>query len=115
MFTKTTKEEETAVMKRLFDELNAFPVAKALATRYRHFDLWQYFNTHPQMYTVTSTISKESLHIPLQYGSDEVEESSLSLILGTFKEKTMAIYESLLLEKRVMFLAPNLPRYTPVS
>uniref|UniRef100_A0A6B2L153 UDENN domain-containing protein n=1 Tax=Arcella intermedia TaxID=1963864 RepID=A0A6B2L153_9EUKA len=103
----------TEMLQNLYTHLNSIDLSKVLQIKKKHHRYWNATSNLEKYYSLFSDYegNKVYMSIPLHFLPDETIESSISLILDTFGEKTSLIYQSILLEKRIVVCGHGLPAW----
>lgn len=101
------------LLKQIYNEINDVKVSKALDYRERYQRFWTASNSTERHFTSKALfLNKEyPIALPMHYLSEEVAEASLYLLLHTFQDKILLIYNAILLERRVMFFGHDVPTW----
>lgn len=107
------KEKIPSIIEDLYTQLNSINIDKAIKIKDQYQDFWCHFNGIKDIdYLLPLNQSmNDSVYLPLHYLYDETDDSSIMLLLQTFKEQTMIIYDAVLSEKSVLFHGYNLPSW----
>jgi hypothetical protein len=102
------------IVESLHHQLNGINFLQAFSEWQRRPDFWA--DTYQEYLVPVSPAKEFNINLPIQFPmhfqADELAEASLLLLVKTFKDNIMTLYNALLQEKKVMFLGHNLPSWT---